>query len=211
MMEGVERDPILLVVTGPSGSGKTTVSQALRARHPELRRVVTCTTRPPRPGEREGVDYYFLSREEFLARIERGELIEHAEVYGQLYGVPRQELLMQLAEGADLILNVDVQGVRNLLHLAPSIPELQRALVTVFVTPASLDELKRRLQNRGTEDASTLRQRMAHAEQELVTAKECDYLLISRTPEEDLNRLDQIYQAERCRTHRIRHWPWERR
>jgi len=197
------RRPVLLLVTGPSGSGKTTVAEQMLARHVTLARVVTCTTRPPRPGERDGVDYYFLSAEEFQARREQGDLLEHAEVYGHHYGTPRSGLARQLERGSDLLLNLDVQGAATLRRLAKEEPLLGGALVTVFLTPPDLAELERRLRGRGTESPEVLARRLAAARRELRHAADCDYLVYSGTIAEDADHVSAIYQAERWRRPRV--------
>jgi guanylate kinase len=197
------RRPVLLLVTGPSGSGKTTVAEQMLARHVTLARVVTCTTRPPRPGERDGVDYYFLSVEEFQARREQGDLLEHAEVYGHHYGTPRSGLARQLERGSDLLLNLDVQGAATLRRLAKEEPLLGGALVTVFLTPPDLAELERRLRGRGTESPEVLARRLAAARRELRHAADCDYLVYSGTIAEDADHVSAIYQAERWRRPRV--------
>ena len=201
------RAPVLLLISGPSGSGKTTVAQGLLARYPQLRRVVTCTTRPPRPGERHGREYYFLKREEFLARIESGAFIEHAEVYGNLYGTPKAELLEQLAQGRDLVLNVDVQGARSLRAFAAAEPTVARALATVFLVAADRAELERRLARRATENAEQFAARLQAAMEETAEAKAFDYTVVSGTMEEDLDRVSAIYAAETLRTSRRRVFP----
>src|SRR6266705_2154753 len=131
--------PLLLVISAPSGGGKTTLSQQLLAARPEIVRAVTCTTRDPRPGEREAVDYYFLDAASFLKRVQAGNFLEHATVYGNSYGTLKSEVLGKLRQGKDVLLNVDVQGAATIRERAEEDPELKRALVSVFLTPASLD------------------------------------------------------------------------
>lgn len=197
------RHPVLLLVTGPSGSGKTTATREMLARFPELSRVVTCTTRPPREGERQGVDYHFLSPDEFQERLALGDLLEHALVYGNYYGTPRSGLLAQLQQGRDLLLNLDVQGAAALRALQGTEPALRKSLVTVFLTPATQKELDHRLRGRGTDDPAVIARRLAEAHAELRHANDCDYLVYSTTIATDLERIAAVYQAERWRRHRV--------
>lgn len=197
------RHPVLLLVTGPSGSGKTTVVRCLLQRLPGLSRVVTCTTRPPRPGEQDGVDYHFLSPEAFEQRLREGDLLEHAIVYGHAYGTPRSGLVQQLQAGQDLLLNLDVQGTVTLRRLAQQDRLLGDCLVTVFLTPGRWEELERRLRGRGTDPEEVIARRLAVARGELAHAAECDYLLWSGTIDEDYKRMAAIYEAERWRRHRV--------
>lgn len=197
------RVPVLLLVTGPSGSGKTTATRAMLARFPSLSRVITCTTRPPREGEQPGVDYHFLGRDEFEERRTQGDLLEHALVYGNRYGTPRSGLLAQLDKGQNLLLNLDVQGAASLRLLQATEEALRASLVTVFLTPATQEELDRRLRGRGTDDPAVIARRLAEAHAELRHAGDCDYLVYSTTIEADLERIAAIYEAERWRRHRV--------
>jgi guanylate kinase len=133
--------PLLVLISAPSGAGKTTVCQQLLARHPELTRAVTCTTRAPREGERDGIDYYFLDEATFEQRAQAGEFLEHASVYAHRYGTLRTEVLDRLRRRRDVLLSVDVQGVAAIRAVAAVDSELNRALVTVFLAPLTLAEL----------------------------------------------------------------------
>jgi guanylate kinase len=197
-------ESLLVVISAPSGAGKTTLCQSLLAAHPELTRVVTCTTRAPRDGEREGKDYYFLPEAEFCRRIERGDFLEHAEVYGRRYGTLRSEVMDKLKGARDVLLNVDVQGVRSIQAAAAADPVLKRALVTVFLTPSSLAVLEERLRRRGTEDGEVLRRRLGSARQEIAEWRAFDYLVISESVGEDVRRVEAILEAERMRQARAR-------
>jgi guanylate kinase len=198
---------MLVLISAPSGAGKTTLCQRLLAAHPELTRAVTCTTRSPRAGERAGEDYHFLSDAEFNRKREAGEFLEHAVVYGQRYGTLRSEVMGKLGAGRDVLLNVDVQGARSIQAVAAGDAVLRRALVTVFLTPASLAVLEERLRRRGTEDGEILRRRLGAARQEIEQWRGFDYLLISESIGEDLRRLEIILEAERMRQARSRS-PW---
>src|SRR5262245_5208089 len=140
---------LLIVLSAPSGGGKTTLGQQLLAARPDLARAVTCTTRAPRPGEKDGVDYYFYDPARFAKTVEAGLFLEHATVFGNSYGTLRSEVLDKLRAGMDVILTIDVQGAETIRDRAASDPELKRALVTVFLAPTSLSVLEERLHKRG--------------------------------------------------------------
>src|SRR6516225_9768764 len=140
--------PLLILVSAPSGGGKTTLCQQLLAARPDLTRAITCTTRLPRPGERNGVDYHFLTAPDFKKRVRAGDFLEHATVFGRSYGTLRSEVMDQLRAGRDVLLNVDVQGAAAIRECAPGEPDLKRALVTVFLTPPSVAVLAERLNQR---------------------------------------------------------------
>jgi guanylate kinase len=191
--------PLLILIAAPSGAGKTTVCQQLLAAHPELVRAVTCTTRPPRNGERDGVDYHFLDARAFAARLQDGAFLEHAEVYGHRYGTLRAEVLERLQAGRDVLLNVDVQGAAAIQRAAAADAVLGGALVSVFLTPPSLAVLEERLRRRGTEDEAVLQRRLGAARREIGCWRQFDYLVMSSTIPEDLRRLQVILEAERMR------------
>lgn len=200
--------PVLLLISAPSGGGKTTVCQQLLATVPGLERVVTCTTRPPRRGEQDGVDYHFLTLATFEARLARGAFLEHAEVYGHRYGTLKDEVLARLREARDVLLNVDVQGAANIRHLARTDRELRAALVTVFLTPPSVAVLAERLSRRGQDAPEVVKRRLAAARREIAAWAEFDYLVVSSTVAEDLRRVRGIFESEKLRTGRTR-WQLE--
>lgn len=198
---------VLLLISAPSGAGKTTVSQGLLEREPALRRVVTCTTRPPRVGERDGIDYCFLQPVDFARRVEAGQFLEHADVYGHRYGTLKSSVLQLLRAGSDVLLAIDVQGAASVRRLAVRDAEMQRALVTVFLAPATPAELEARLRGRNQDSAEVIARRLAAAEAEVAEAPSYDYLVVSRTREEDLAAMRAILAAERHRQHRVElHW-----
>src|SRR5881227_1450901 len=135
-------NPLLIVISAPSGGGKTTLCQQLMASRPRMTRAITCTTREPRPGEKDGIDYYFLDAATFLKRVQAGNFLEHATVYGNSYGTLKSEVLGKLRQGKDVVLNVDVQGAASIRDCAKEDLELKRSLVTVFLTPPSLTMLE---------------------------------------------------------------------
>ena len=195
-------NPLLVLISAPSGGGKTTVCQQLLASRPSMTRAITCTTRPPRKGERDGLDYFFLDADSFLKRVQAGNFLEHATVYGNSYGTLKGEVLGKLRQGKDVLLNVDVQGAATIRLRAEEDPELKRALVSVFLTPPSLAVLEERLRKRGTDSPAVIQKRLGVARQEIAQWKNFDYLLISSTIEEDLGRMQAIIEAEKMRAAR---------
>jgi guanylate kinase len=194
--------PLLILISAPSGGGKTTLCQQLLKARPDMTRAITCTTRAPRPGEKDGVDYHFFDAAEFLKRLHAGNFLEHATVYGNSYGILKSELLGKLREGKDVLLNVDVQGAATIREQAESEPELKRALVTIFLTPTPLTVLEERLKKRGMDAAAVIEKRLAVAKQEIAQWKNFDYLLLSTTKQEDLRRTLAIVEAEKMRSAR---------
>jgi guanylate kinase len=191
--------PLLILISAPSGGGKTTLCELLLAACPHMTRAVTCTTREPRPGEIDGVDYYFLEAGNFLRRLQAGNFLENATVYGNSYGLLKSELLGKLREGKDVLLNVDVQGAATIREKALEDPELSRSLVTVFLTPSSVEELEARLKRRGADDAAVIKKRLGVARQEVAQWKNFNYLLISTSKQEDLRRMLAIVETEKMR------------
>ena len=194
--------PLLILISAPSGGGKTTLVNLLLKAQPRMTRAITCTTRAPRPGEKEGVDYYFLEAGDFLKRLQAGNFLEHATVYGNSYGLLKRELLDKLRAGRDVLLNVDVQGAATIRAQAAAEPELRAALVTLFLTPASLDVLAQRLKKRGADAESVIQKRLAVARQEIAQWKNFDYLVVSGSKQEDLRRTLAIIEAEKMRSPR---------
>ena len=194
--------PLLILISAPSGGGKTTLCHQLLAARPDMTRAITCTTRAPRPGEKDGVDYYFFEPAEFQRRQQAGEFIEHATVFGWSYGILRSELLDKLRSGRDVLLNVDVQGAATIRKRARSEPELKRALVTVFLTPPSIKVLEERLKKRASDAPEEIQKRLGIARQEIAQWKNFDYLLISLSVQEDLRRMLAIVEAEKMRAAR---------
>ena len=179
----------VFVISSPSGGGKTTVVNALMRRMRRLARSVSVTTRPARPGERDGRDYRFISPRAFRALQRRGRLLEWARVHGQYYGTPKQPLMEALARGRDAILSIDVQGARQVRRM------LGRNAVLIFLLPPSLDQLQRRLVKRRTEGAATIRKRMTAARREMACAAWYDHCVINDRLDQALHELQAIIRG----------------
>lgn len=203
MMELVA-SPVLFLISAPSGAGKTTVGQELLRTVPGLERAITCTTRAAREGERDGIDYHFLEVPAFERRLAAGEFLEHARVYANLYGTLRSEVLNRLSAGADVLLTVDVQGAAAIRRTAAADPTLGPSLVSVFLMPPSVAELRRRLCGRNQDSAEVIDRRLGMAREEMGRWREFDHVVVSGTVSEDLARMQCILEAERLRTSRIR-------
>ena len=190
-------EPLLVVISGPSGVGKDSVIRRMKERNLPFHFVVTATTRPPRPGERDGVDYFFVSREKFAEMIDQGELLEYALVYNDYKGIPKDQVRRALASGKDVVMRVDVQGAATVRRLVPEV-------VLIFLTTESEEELVRRLQKRKTESAEDLKLRIATARKELERLPEFDYVVVNREGklEEAVETIIAIMTAEH---HRIPH------
>jgi len=189
--------PLLIVISGPSGVGKDTVIQRMRARGLPFHFVITATTRRPRPEEEQGVDYFFLTSDEFAEMIEQGELLEYAVVYNDYKGVPKQQVREALASGVDVVMRVDVQGAASVRRLAPE-------ALLIFLNTQDEDELVRRLTARKSETHEGLKLRIATARQELKKIDLFDYVVVNRENrlDETLDAIQAIITAEH---HRVRH------
>jgi guanylate kinase len=186
--------PLLIVISGPSGVGKDSVLQCLKSRNLPMHFVVTATTRPRRSEETHGVDYFFVSKDEFARMIEREELIEYAIVYSDYKGIPKQQVRDALASGKDVIMRLDVQGAATVRKLAPE-------AVLIFLTTESEDSLVRRLKSRQTETSENLSLRIATARKELNRAAEFDYVIVNADGHLDVtvDTVGAIIQAEHHR------------
>jgi guanylate kinase len=192
----VPLEGMFIAVTGPSGSGKTSVCKALLEMFPQLRFSVSLTTRAPRPTESDGKDYHFISEAEFRDRIRRGDLIEWAENYGQLYGTSRENMEAALRGGHDLLLDVDTRGARALKKTWPG-------GIFVFVIPPSIEVLEKRLRGRGSETAETIRRRFDNALAEIREIVWYDYVVMNDELDAAIDCLRSIYVAEKCRRERM--------
>ena len=189
---------LLLILTGTSGSGKTTLCSRLLKEIDTVKRVITTTTRLPRKGEVHGVDYFFETNDSFQKKQKVDAFLEYAQVYGYYYGTEKASVLDERYQDKDLVISLDVQGAQTLKSRASELA-VGRRLVTIFVCPASLDELKNRLFKRGTDDERTIQKRLQTAEMELRTLSQFDYHLCSQDREHDWLCLQHIYFAEKMR------------
>ncbi len=194
------RSGILLVVSGPSGSGKTTLCRRLAAEG-EARYSISCTTRPPREGERDGRDYHFLDPAAFATKAAAGAFLEHAAVHGHHYGTLLAPVLDALSAGTDIAMDIDVQGAAQIR--ASRHPAIRRATVDLFVMPPSEDELRARLAGRATDSPEVIALRMRNALAEMARWPDYTYRLLSGTREQDYARLRAILTAERLRVSRL--------
>lgn len=175
----------LFIVSGPSGAGKTTLSGAALKAFPDMTLSVSCTTRPPRGGETDGVDYAFVDGARFDAMVDGGELAEWAEVHGHRYGTPRAPLDRALAEGRDMLLDIDVQGAAQMRRLYPG-------AVAVFLLPPDRGTLEARLRGRGTDSEATVKRRLENACREMRRASEYDHVIVNRNREEAIAEFEAI-------------------
>ena len=182
---------LALIITAPSGAGKSTLIKQLLAEFPQAGFSVSCTTRPPRPGEREGVDYVFLGVEEFKRLIEEDHFAEWAEVHGNYYGTPKQAVLEMLAQGRDVIFDIDVQGAK----LLRANLKLGR---TVFILPPSCKELESRLTGRGSDSPEIVVKRIANAKKEIEQADWFDHIIVNKELQAAYDELRAVYMAERA-------------
>jgi guanylate kinase len=201
--------PLLVVLSAPSGTGKTTLCDQVLAKRPNMSRAITCTTRDPRSDEKDGQDYYFLEAGDFLKRVQAGNFLEHATVFGNSYGTLKGEVLGKLRAGRDVLLNVDVQGAATIRTHADGDPELKRSLVSVFLTPPSMGVLEQRLQKRGQDSPQAIAKRLSVARQEIAQWRHFDYLIISGRIEEDLRRMEAVLDAEQMRQGRAQLPPYD--
>jgi guanylate kinase len=191
---------ILFVVSAPSGAGKTTLCDALR-QTPDFVYSVSCTTRTARAGEIAGEDYHFISEQEFRSRIEAGEFLEYAKVHDDYYGTLREPLLANLHEGVDVLIDIDTQGAAAIRNCDD--PFIREALSDVFIMPPDLDELRRRLLKRGTENEAQIERRLVTAAREMALWRDYRYTIISQSVEEDLLKFRHIMGAERYLSRRM--------
>ena len=192
----IRRRGTLFVVSAPSGAGKTTLCREIRLRVPDLAYSVSVTTRSPRPGEIDGVDFRFVAVPEFRTMLDRGELAEWATVHGNLYGTRARSLEDALALGRDVLLDIDTQGAAQLRARYPD-------AVLIFIVAPSVKDLEQRLRERRSDAEHEIARRLARAREEIVLWRRYDYLIVNRDVKEALDQLESIVLAERCRTARI--------
>jgi len=194
----VSRSSLLLLVSGPAGTGKTTLcDRLLNDFGPRLQRVITSTTRAPREGESDGVDYHFLSEPEFQEKLAAGEFYEYAQVHSGCYGTLKSSIQGQLTEDIDLMLNIDVQGAASFREIAMVDPVLGGQLVTVFIQPISTQQIQDRLEGRGKDSPEEIGRRLITAQREMSHRDHFDHVIKSGTKEEDYQAFRAIYEAAR--------------
>jgi len=188
--------PVLMIIAGPAGTGKTTLAARIVAEVPGVEKVITVTTRPARPDEVDGKDYHFFTEGKFDRSLAHGEFLEWARVHGRFrYGTLRRSVHEKLAAGINLVMNVDVQGVRSINEVAKSDPMIRSALVTVFVKPPSMEELRNRLIGRGHDDEEEIARRLKSAEDEMRSIDIFDEVIVSGSRKEDFARVLAIWEA----------------
>lgn len=187
------RRGLMFVLSSPSGAGKTTLSRKLLEQQSGISMSISVTTRPMRPGEKGGLDYYFIDRPEFDRMVANGELLEHAEVFGNCYGTPRSYVEQHLNAGDDVLFDIDWQGTKQLHATSP------HDLVSVFILPPSLAELERRLYTRAQDSTEVVQKRMAKAISEISHWEEYDYVIVNQDLDEALEKITSILHAERLK------------
>ncbi len=190
------KKPVLVVISGPSGVGKTTIIKALLSRRDDVIFSVSCTTRPKRPGEVHGRDYFFITEEEFKSMVEREEFLEWAEVHGYLYGTPRRFIDKAMKEGKNVLLDIDVQGAMKVM-------ETFKEGVFIFIAPPSVKALEERLRKRKTESEDKIRRRLEDAKWELGFIEKFQYLIINEELDRAIYELDSIITAEAKKVKRL--------
>ncbi|TNC51165.1 guanylate kinase [Rubellimicrobium rubrum] len=198
--EGSTRRGLLIILSSPSGAGKTTLARRLLSADPQIGFSVSATTRPPRPGEVNGREYHFVTRPEFEDMVRRGELLEHAEVFGNLYGSPRTPVETAMSGGRDTLFDIDWQGGQQIRN-----SPLGREVVSIFILPPSMQELERRLRSRGQDSSNVIAGRMARSMAEVSHWAEYDYVLVNRDLDEIDAKVRSIVAVERLRRDRQ---PW---
>ena len=192
----IKRRGTLFVVSAPSGAGKTTLCREIRLRLQDVAYSVSVTTRAPRPGEIDGTDFRFVTRPQFQAMLERGEMAEWATVHANLYGTPAAPLEAALKDGRDVLLDIDTQGAAQLRARYPD-------AVLVFVVAPSMSELEQRLRERRSDSDREIARRLERAREEITLWRRYDYLIVNRDVKEAMDQLESIIQAERCRVARL--------
>lgn len=193
----LQRRGLMFVLSSPSGAGKTTITRALLNNNTDLEISISATTRPRRPGEVDGQDYYFVGIPEFNAMVDNGEMLEHAKVFKNYYGTPRLPVEEALTRGNDVIFDIDWQGTQQLREIA------RDDLVTVFILPPNSKELERRLRSRAQDPEETIRHRMDQASDEMTHYSEYDYVLINNNVDLAIRQAQLILDAERLKRHRL--------
>jgi len=195
-MKNSGRQGFLMVISAPSGTGKTTLCKRLLAEFSDLHFSVSCTTRPPRKGEKDGKDYHFVSVEDFKDRLARDEFVEWEEIYGHLYGTSRQGIEEVIKQGYDIVLDIDPKGARNVKNMYPD-------AVFIFIMPPSIDILRERLRKRGSEADDVIQVRFDKAMEEIRANEWYDYVVFNEIVTDSVEVLRSVYIAERHRWSRL--------
>lgn len=203
-----ERNGMILIISGPSGSGKSTLCKKMFEEYPSMEFSVSCTTRSPRGEEKNGVDYHFLSREEFEKHIAQDDFLEYALVHGNYYGTLRSQVLARTDRGIDVVLDIDVQGAMILKKKFASDPEIGPRLETLFIAPPSYTELEKRLRGRKTDAEESIVKRLANAKGEMAYWKEYDYTVINDDLEKAYTLLSRIIYALKNKSARYKEVPF---
>ena len=202
-MEAPKEDvSLLMVFAGPAGSGKTTLCDRMVEQLEDVERVVTCTTRQPREGEKDGVDYHFFEDRQFEQAIESGAFLEWAEVHSNRYGVLKSSIREKLEANIDIVINVDVQGVENIKIAAAEDETLAKRLVSIFIKPADLEVVRERLRGRGKDSEEEIEHRIETAKREVEKWSEFDYVIVTGTKDQDFQSVLSIWKAEKLRSFR---------
>lgn len=189
----IQRRGLMLVLSSPSGAGKSTIARALLEREDELFLSISLTTRPPRPGEVDGRDYFFVTEEEYQKKVGDNELLEHARVFNNHYGTPRSLVERHLISGEDVLFDIDWQGTQQLRESA------RDDVISIFILPPSYEELEKRLTGRGQDSEDVINKRMAKAADEMSHWPEYDYVIVNDVIEESIQNVQAILKAERLR------------
>lgn len=199
---------MILIVSGPSGSGKSTLCRRIFGKFDGIEFSVSCTTRPPRAGERDGVEYYFRTPEQFEELIRRDAFIEYASVHGNFYGTLQSEIFGRIEKGIDVLLDIDVQGALSIKKLAQENPLAARCMESVFVAPSNCAELERRLRGRATDSEEAIARRLVNAKKEMAFWKEYKYVIVNDDLTAAQNTLSNIIHALRQSSARFKETPF---